>query len=61
MQHQIRNKDFTWDLSYNFTYNESEITNLSKVQDPNAIGNLVGGIAGGVGNNIQIHTVGYAP
>jgi iron complex outermembrane receptor protein len=44
----IRNKDFTWDLSYNFTYNESEITNLSKVQDPNAIGNLVGGIAGGL-------------
>jgi TonB-dependent starch-binding outer membrane protein SusC len=57
----IRNKDFTWDLSYNFTYNTSEITNLSKIKDPNAIGNLVGGISGGVGNTIQIHTVGYAP
>ena len=57
----IRNKDFTWDLNYNFTYNESEITNLSKVKDPNAIGNLVGGIGGGVGNTIQVHTVGYAP
>lgn len=57
----IRNKDFTWDLSYNFTFNESKITNLSKVKDPNAIGNLVGGISGGVGNTIQIHTVGYAP
>lgn len=57
----VRNKDFTWDLSYNFTYNESEITNLSKIKDPNAIGNLVGGISGGVGNTIQIHTVGYAP
>jgi iron complex outermembrane receptor protein len=57
----IRNKDFTWDLSYNFTYNTSEITNLSKIKDPNAIGNLVGGIGGGVGNTIQIHTVGYAP
>jgi TonB-dependent starch-binding outer membrane protein SusC len=57
----VRTKDFTWDLSYNFTYNESEITNLSKIKDPNAIGNLVGGISGGVGNTIQIHTVGYAP
>lgn len=57
----IRNKNFTWDLNYNFTYNEREITNLSKVKDPNAIGNLVGGIGGGVGNTIQIHTVGYAP
>lgn len=57
----IRGKDFTWDLNYNFTYNESEITNLSKVRDPNAVGNLVGGIGGGVGNTIQVHTVGYAP
>src|SRR5688572_1658618 len=57
----VRTKDFTWDLSYNFTYNEREITNLSKIKDPNAIGNLVGGIGGGVGNTIQIHTVGYAP
>ncbi len=57
----VRNKDFTWDLAYNFTYNESEITNLSKIKDPNAIGNLVGGISGGVGNTIQVHTVGYAP
>ena len=57
----IRNKDITWDISYNFTFNKSKITNLSKVKDPNAIGNLVGGISGGVGNTIQIHTVGYAP
>lgn len=57
----FRSNNFTWDASANFTYNESEITNLSKVQDPSAIGNEVGGIAGGVGNYIQIHTVGYAP
>ncbi len=57
----IRGKNFTWDLAYNFTYNESKITNLSKVKDPNAIGNLVGGIGGGVGNTIQVHTVGFAP
>lgn len=57
----VRTKDFTWDASANFTYNESKITNLSKVHDPNSIGNAVGGIAGGVGNTIQIHTVGFAP
>ena len=57
----VRGKNFTWDLAYNFTYNESKITNLSKIKDPNAIGNLVGDISGGVGNTIQIHTVGYAP
>ena len=57
----VRSKDFTWDLSYNFTYNKSEITNLSKVKDTTAIGILVGGIGGGVGNTVQIHTVGYAP
>lgn len=57
----IRSKNFTWDFTYNFTYNESKITNLSKIKDPNAIGNLVGGIGGGVGNTIQVHTVGFAP
>jgi len=57
----VRSKNFTWDFAYNFTYNESKITNLSKIKDPNAIGNLVGGISGGVGNTIQVHTVGYAP
>jgi iron complex outermembrane receptor protein len=57
----VRGKNFRWEFSYNFTYNESEITNLSKIKDPNAIGNLVGGISGGVGNTIQIHTVGFAP
>jgi len=57
----IRNKDFTWDLNFNFTYNTRKITNLSKVKDNSAVGLFVGGIAGGVGNTIQIHTVGYAP
>jgi iron complex outermembrane receptor protein len=45
----------------NATYNTSNITNLSKVQDQTAEGIPVGGISGGVGNNIQIHTVGYRP
>jgi iron complex outermembrane receptor protein len=57
----VKNTNFTWDANVNFTYNESEITNLSKIQNQNAVGNPVGGISGGVGNTIQIHTVGYAP
>lgn len=52
---------FNWDAGFNITYNKSKITNLSKVNDPNSQGILVGVISGGVGNNVQIHTVGYAP
>lgn len=55
----IAKKDFNWDLSFNITRNTNTITNLSKVENPNFQGILVGGISGGVGNTIQIHTVGY--
>lgn len=57
----VQTKDFRWDANFNITYNTSEITNLSKVEDKTFIGYEVGGIAGGVGNNIQINTVGYNP
>ncbi len=57
----IQKKDFRWDANFNITYNQSEITNLSKVADNSFNGYEVGGIAGGVGNNIQIHSVGYNP
>lgn len=57
----VSTKDFTWDAGFNFTYNTIEITNLTKVQDPNAKGILTGTISGGTGNMIQIHSVGYAP
>ncbi|MBD1395682.1 TonB-dependent receptor [Pontibacter sp. JH31] len=51
----------SWNIGVNGTYQKREITNLSKIEDPNFEGYEVGGIAGGVGNNIQIRTVGYAP
>lgn len=54
-------KEFTWNLGVNFTKNVAEVTKLIKVQDPSYQGILVGGISGGVGNTIQIHSVGYAP
>jgi len=55
----VRRNNLTWDLGFNITYNKNEITKLTFVNDPNFPGNLVGGIAGGVGSTIQIHTVGF--
>lgn len=55
----VVNKDLVWDLGFNVTYNENEITRLTLVNNPDFPGNLVGGIAGGVGSTVQIHTVGY--
>ncbi len=57
----VNTSNFNWDLGFNFTYNTLEITNLTRVKDPNAIGIEVGTISGGTGNTIQVHTVGYAP
>lgn len=57
----VRNKSFSWDLGFNYTYNKSKITNLLKQQDANFKGIDVSGISGGTGNNIGKHFVGYAP
>lgn len=57
----VKTNKITWDLGANFAYNENEITKLRATDDPTYEGVLTGGIAGGVGSNIQIHTVGYAP
>jgi TonB-linked SusC/RagA family outer membrane protein len=53
-----RNK-LNWNAAFNLTYNKNKITKLTKVDDPTYQGVLTGGIAGGVGNTIQIHSVGY--
>jgi len=57
----VQRKDFVWELGFNFTYVEPKITNLLLNPDPTFKGNLVGGIAGGTGNTIQIHSVDYRP
>ncbi len=57
----VKKKNVTWDLGANFTYNTNKITKLTKVNDPTYQGVLVGGISGGVGNTIQINSVGYRP
>ncbi|MBK7804711.1 MAG: SusC/RagA family TonB-linked outer membrane protein [Saprospiraceae bacterium] len=57
----VSNEKMTWDLGFNVAYNTNEITKLRATEDPTYPGVPVGGIAGGVGSNIQIHSVGYAP
>ncbi|AWW32338.1 SusC/RagA family protein [Echinicola strongylocentroti] len=56
----IKTTDFNWDIGGNYTHNKSTITSLSNVEE-DAVGILVGGINGGTGNTIQVHTVGYQP
>lgn len=53
--------DFLWDIGMNMAYNENEITRLTASDDPSYQGVLTGGISGGVGSTIQIHSVGFAP
>ncbi|MBC8172842.1 MAG: SusC/RagA family TonB-linked outer membrane protein [Chitinophagales bacterium] len=53
-------KDMSVNVGINGTANTNEITNLTKVADTTSAGILVGGIDGGIGNNIQIQSVGYA-
>lgn len=48
-----------WSLTLNGTLNRNEITKLTAVDDPDYIGVITGSISGGVGNFIQIHTVGH--
>ncbi len=47
----IQKQDFEWSIGYNLSYNHNEITKLSTDQ-------LVGGISGGTGNNVQIQREG---
>ena len=55
----VKTTDFTWDFGFNASYNKNEITKLTATDDPTYLGVETGGISGGVGNNIQIHSVGY--
>jgi TonB-dependent starch-binding outer membrane protein SusC len=50
---------YEWSIGLNGTMNINEITKLTALDDPNFIGVETGGISGGVGNNVQINTVGY--
>jgi iron complex outermembrane receptor protein len=52
---------FRWDLGFNFTRNNTEITSLRKQEDPNFTGIPVSGISGGTGNTIGLHAIGQWP
>lgn len=55
----VSKKDLTWELSFNLTHNQNKVTKLTNYDDPSYKGVETGGISGvGVGNNIQIHSVG---
>jgi iron complex outermembrane receptor protein len=55
----ISTVDMEWDIGINETFNVNEINKLTLSDDPNYLGVFNGGISGGVGNNIRIHSVGY--
>lgn len=55
----ISTENSYWEIGFNATHNVDEITKLTTVDDPDYIGVETGGIAGGVGNTIQIHSVGH--
>ncbi len=57
----IETEDWYWNMSFNVTYNNTKIKKLTLTHDPNYLGVPTGGITGGTGNNIQIHSEGYAP
>lgn len=56
----VKTDNFEWTLGGNVTFQDSKITKLTTVLD-NTPGINVGGYAGGTGNTIQNHQVGYSP
>jgi len=57
----IQTRDFSWDLGYNVTWNDSKITKLTVNQNPDYPGVDTGDPGYGTGLKIQKHLVGYAP
>jgi len=57
----IETKDFSWDVGYNITWNNSEITNLTASYNPDYPGITLGDPGYGTGLRTQKHLTGYAP
>lgn len=55
----VSTRDLHIEFGGTFTYNENEITKLSKTSDPADAFILTGGISGGVGNTVQVHAIGH--
>lgn len=57
----ISTPDISWVIGTNFSANKNEITSLSRLDNEGAgLGYPVGGISGGVGNNVMWNRVGQA-
>ena len=56
----LKTNNFNWNLNFNTNYQKREIT-ATAVDGTDSPGIAWGGIAGGIGNNIQMQTTGYAP
>lgn len=54
-----RRNDLRWSVGFNATYNKNEITKLTISDDPNYAGSRYGGISGGTGQTLFIHSTGY--
>jgi iron complex outermembrane receptor protein len=60
MTRPIVTEDWYWDIGANYTWQENKITKLTASDDPEYPGDLTGDdISGGVGNKIQINSVGF--
>ncbi len=58
----VATRKVRWDFSGNIAYNQNKITKITNRADSeNFIGIKTGGISGGVGSTIQLHTEGFAP
>ncbi|MCB0854125.1 MAG: TonB-dependent receptor, partial [Bacteroidetes bacterium] len=55
----IKTDKMSWEIGGNITINRNEITKLLATEDSTYQGVATGGISGGVGNMIQIHSVGF--
>ena len=47
-------------VNANATYNRNRITKLTNSDSPSDVGQLTGGISGGVGNTVEVNSVGYS-
>jgi len=56
----IDNASTRLEIGANASFNNNMITKLTKTQNPDDPGILIGGIPGGIGNTVQIHAVGYS-
>lgn len=55
----VVSNDLLVEFGGTFTYNQNKITSMTLVDDPDYAGYFTGGISGGVGNTVQIQTVGH--